>query len=156
MTENAKNTKNMLRLSKPNIGYVTVTVAGLDIHGVSYINPWLIEDLTDWLQAVIDERDCVIRLDREGLGMAYIACSETQDVIVACDSGASATEIFCDDEEIVDCAKTLADDIEANFDEWVDWQCPEDTVEDVQKATASVRNTIKRLRSLKRTARQDG
>lgn len=148
MTADTATKTPTITLGRPCLGYVTLHVNDVAIGGISYVNPFVIDDLTDFLEAQMQERDYVTRLDREGLGMAYLVSSETQDLLLVTDDGQSATDVFTSREAVARCAKGLADSIEPNLEEWALWQCPEEDEEQIAKARADVREKLARLRRL--------
>lgn len=131
----------------PRIGYVTLHVNDTAVPGISYVNPWVIDDVTDLLEAEVGERDMTIRLDRENLGMAYLTSTEVQELLLVCDDGISTTDMFIDSSDVRKCARGLADSIEQNLEEWCAWFEDGDEVTH-GAAISKIKKCLSRLRAL--------
>lgn len=156
----AGHTPPQITLGHPIHGWATLTVNGHGICGVSYINPYLIDDLIDFLQAEMDERDLTIRIDREERGMAYLTSTQMQELLVVTDDGdVHLADQFTDCDEVRACACALADSIEQDLDGWAHWQCAEDDddtyAEALEAAKADVREKVATLRDLRRARDAD-
>lgn len=135
-----------MTLSKPVVGFVTLRVNDLTIPGISYINPYLIDDLADFLEAALAPRDCTVRFDRENLGMAYLTVTECQELLVVCDSGTSMTDMFRNGDDVRKCANMLADSVLENLEDWAGWVEDEEIGHD--EAIEVIRRATKRLKNL--------
>ena len=131
-----------LSLSRPSVGFVTLTVGDTDICGVSYINPFLLEDIADFVDAMADREHSVsMCLDCEGHGMAYLTAIEAETLTVVRDDGLNGSWLADDMAEAI---RELADSVEENADAWLDWADDED--EDEQAAKARIEDDVRRMR----------
>ena len=140
------HTNPSITLSKPIAGWTTLTINNVQVNSISYVNPYLLEDIYDWFVAELNEKDHVCRLDREGKGMAYLISSETQDILLVCDDGTNHTDFFTSSDDVRTTALNFANTIDENFDHWVEWQCPEE--EEREEAVANLTNIIYKLKHL--------
>jgi hypothetical protein len=133
-----------LHLSKPKNGLVTLTVGDTDIASVTHANPFLLEDLADFVDDVCDREHSVsLRLDSQDLGMVYLTVMEADTITVTCDGRIAKT---CSGHDLPEDVECLADSIEANRGAWCEWSdaCDENSVDDVVRR---MRLAARRLRS---------
>lgn len=138
-----------IKFTTPNIGFVNLIIGKQKIDGISYVNPYVVYDVTNWLLSAYDNNrfelpisshDECIYLDCESLGMTHLTLRDKETIIVT-----RETDIAYDD-EICDKRQTLIDyttSIEDNFDAWVEFECAEE--DEVEAAKKNLQALINRL-----------
>lgn len=121
-----------IALTRPRIGFCGLIVKGREIQGISYVNPWLLEDITDLFDDVADRaHSASMMLDCEGFGLAMMTIVETETIAVVRDDGLTIYEGIYDMPAAI---KGLADSIKENLDDWIDWadhegETPKDAIQ---------------------------
>lgn len=126
-----------LSLSRPSIGFTTLAIGGIELKGVSYINPFLLFDLRDFVRDMTLGKNCSMDIDCESYGMAHIEYTPTGDIIVSAPDQPNETHDWNLLAEPTKMAKELADSIESNIDEWALWKdddelSPNEAIEEVK------------------------
>lgn len=130
-----------IELTKPAIGFCGLVVGDHVVNGVSYVNPWLLEDFADLFDEVADRRHFAgMRIDCEGLGMATVVVVEAESVIVVRDDGLAIDDEV---ESMPEAIRSLAKSIGRNVRDWVDWYGDEGT--EPETARKRIDDVIQRL-----------
>lgn len=133
-----------MRLGRPTFGWVKLEIANITIDNISYINPYLVEDLCDWLIALRDGKDCTVDLDHEGHS-TYLTCTKDQTIIIADDKTQHCDFVIpANVEQINEMMNEFAYNVRINIPFWAFWRDDDD--EESQTQTANeIYTYLKRL-----------
>jgi hypothetical protein len=147
-----------IEFSKPSIGYVNLIIGKTIITGISYINPYVVYDVADWLinacqydrffEPTRKSHSESIMLDCESLGQAYLTKHDSKDITVTREHNPNSEHLIAYSDDIdgneARVLNSLADSIERYFNEFIEFECPEES--DIPEAREHLTCTIKRLR----------
>jgi hypothetical protein len=126
-----------LALSKPTIGFAELHIGEITLKGVSYINPFLLFDLRDFVRDMTLGHSCSMDIDCESYGMAHIEYTPSGDIIVLAPDQPEKTydwNLYANPNNM---AMELAHSIEKNLEAWALWKddddmTPEDDLKEVK------------------------
>lgn len=151
-TEKSRYLNPDIKLAKPVNGWVSLMV-GPDtiISNISYINPFLLEDLLVFMRDVAAENLAHINLDCEGDGMAHLFHTETGDLFVIAPENSmpqlcAREYLFLNPSDAADAAHALADSIEENIEAWRTWAEYDD--QDEENPIMTPEEVIRALRDI--------
>lgn len=99
------------------------------IPNVSYINPYIVEDLCGWLKSLSQEASNTVFLDREGNG-TYLSCHD-RDIIFTPIDGKPEFIFSLTDEEVNDMIDDFIASVKENIEIFVDWLDDDETPREI-------------------------
>lgn len=132
-----------MNISANYAGWATLTIYDNNhiIHGISYINPYIVEDLCSWLIALKNNKPYTLFLDQEGNGV-YLSCHQ-RDIIITPLDGTPEFVFYVTDTELKEMIQEFRKSVNEQLDIFVSWL--EDDVTDV----GTIRNyLIQQINSL--------
>lgn len=143
MTDNQKTCR--LSLSRPDIGFTALAIGNIELIGVSYINPFLLFDLRDFVRDMTLNNHCAIDLDCESYGMAHIEYTPSGDIIVSAPDQPKAQFDWNLLAVPADMATELANSIEPYIQNWSLWKDDDDITP--EEAILEVKGIVRDLRT---------
>lgn len=109
-------------LDKPKNGWVAFTIGNCTINHISYINPFLLDDITDFVCAISKGESANITLDTEDEGIVIISANETQDISIADEYHNGYIDSIVHADIFKSIVNQLYESIKENFEDWIWWQ----------------------------------
>lgn len=132
-----------MNISANYAGWATLTIYDNNhiIHGISYINPYIVEDLCSWLIALKNNKPYTLFLDQEGNGV-YLTCHQ-RDIIITPLDGKPEFVFYVTDDELQDMIKNFESSAREQIDVFVSWL--EDDVTDTKTIESYLNQQLNKL-----------
>lgn len=140
---------------EPSIGYTTLKIGQAFITGISYINPYVVYDVADWLINACHNNSNTegfssysIMLDCESLGTAYLTSYPNKEITIMREYNNTQHSLIAYADSIdgneTKLLNSLANSIEKYFNEFIEFEYPEE-----DEKTTSIQNLKKLIQRLR-------